>query len=198
MRKLSIIIVNYKTGPMTLDCIEAIKKVIHSVTYEIIVIDNNSEDDSVQLFKNTHNDLKIIELKKNIGYGSAINHGAKIAEGQFLLFLNSDIILTEDFAEFLIDFYHKNTSGILGIKLVGTNHKFQKTFGYFPSPMLIIADHLAWLKKINHRHFKRYAAINSNNPDTQKVDWITGAFMFISKENFERAVQDHEPSLGCL
>ncbi len=185
MKKISIIIVNYKTSQMTLNCITAIIKVINSVPYEIIVVDNNSQDDSVKLFKNMHNNIKVIELHKNLGYGTAINKAIKITSGQFLVFLNSDIVLSEDFSQYLIDFYQKNNAGVLGIKLVGLDGKFQKTFGYFPSPMLIVANHISFLRKINHPHLKRYAAIKSNNPETQKIDWITGAFMFISKENFE-------------
>ena len=182
---LSIIITNYKTGEMTSKCIQSIKDTIKKIDYEIIVVDNNSDDDLVDTIKRNHSDIKIIYLTQNFGYGKANNIGAEKAEGKYLLILNSDIILIDDFSQNLIDFYNKNNSGIIGIKLLNKN-KLQKTFGYFPSPMLIISKEISLLKKLKYKHFHPYAAIKSDNPVTQKVDWITGAFMFISRKNFEK------------
>ncbi|MEJ2055336.1 MAG: glycosyltransferase family 2 protein [Calditrichaceae bacterium] len=181
---LSIVIVNHKTGFMTSECISAVKNIIKSVSYEIIVVDNFSNDDSIEVFESRHNDVKLIGLQKNYGYGTAMNRGVEASCGEYLLLLNSDIILVEDFTEFLIGFYSKHNAGLLGLELHGVKGKFQKTFGVFPSPMLVISNQLSVLRKINHPYFKKYASIKSDNPNTQKVDWITGAFMFLSKKNF--------------
>jgi len=183
---LSIIIVNYKTGEMTSSCIKYIKETIKSVNFEIIVVDNNSADNSVNLIQCQHPEIKIIKTTENLGYGKANNLGIKKSLGKYLLILNSDIILNTDFVKYLIDFYQKYNAGILGIKLITSNQKLLKSFGYFPSPLLIISDGISILNRIKYRHLNRYAAIKSQNPQTQKVDWITGAFMFISKENFNK------------
>lgn len=182
---ISVIIVNYNTGLMTSACVESVKKNIRNATCEIIVVDNNSSDSSTEILSQAHTDITIIRLHENYGYGKAINIAFKKTCGQFILVLNSDILLQNDFSDYLIDFYKRNNAGIIGIKMMKENNKFQKTFGYFPSPMLIISNEVSILRKINHKHFNKYAMIQSANPLTQSVEWITGAFMFISRENFE-------------
>ena len=122
---------------MTNECIKSIKRNIHSVPYEIIVVDNNSKDDSLDLIRSVHRDVKIVQLHENLGYGTAVNEGVKDSNGQFLLFLNSDILITQDYAKDLVEFYSNYNVGIIGIKLLKPSGKVQKTFGYFPLPVLV-------------------------------------------------------------
>lgn len=182
--ELSVIVVNYKTGSMTSRCIDSIKKIIKSVSYEIVIVDNHSCDSSIATLTRDHCDVSIIELAENYGYGKAVNIAFKRTTGEYILVLNSDIVIENDFAAYLINFYHQKRVGVIGIKLL-KNNRFQKSFGYFPSPLLVISNEISVLRKINYRHFNRYAMIQDSVPKTQSVEWITGAFMFISRDNFE-------------
>lgn len=184
MDKLSFIIINYKTPETTLDCIESIKKHIKSIDFEIIVVDNNSEDDSKTIIQSKYQDIKWVSLLRNYGYGYGVNRGFELSEGNYITILNSDIIIKSDYMIDLVKFYKTNDAGLLGVKLILPDQETQRTFGYFPSPMVIIANETSLLGKIKSRHFARYAAIKSKNPETQRVDWVTGAFMFISRDNF--------------
>lgn len=170
---------------MTSRCVGSIRKTIKSVSSEIVVADNHSYDSSIAILRQDHDDISIIELPENYGYGKAINIAFEKTTGDYILALNSDIVVENDFAAYLIDFYKRKRAGVIGIKLL-KNNQFQKSFGYFPSPLLVISNEISVLRKIHHRHFNRYAMIQDCAPPSQRVEWITGAFMFISRDNFER------------
>lgn len=93
--KLSIIIVTWNTANTTLKCTQSIKKYLSGFKYEIIVVDNASDDDTVAKLKK-EGGIVVIENKNNLGFGRANNIGAKIAKGEYLLFLNSDMELIDN------------------------------------------------------------------------------------------------------
>lgn len=93
--ELSIIIVTWNTADITYKCVSTIKRHLHRFNYEIIIVDNGSEDNTI-IKLSKFNDIKIIENKSNLGFSKANNIGVKIAKGDYLLFLNSDMELLDD------------------------------------------------------------------------------------------------------
>ena len=98
---LSIIIPTWNTAEVTKKCIQTIHKYLKDFSYEIIVIDNGSIDNTVEVLSKIK-DLKLIKNKENLGFAKANNQAVKIAIGQVLLFLNSDMELIDNT---LIDMY---------------------------------------------------------------------------------------------
>lgn len=96
---VSIIYVNYFTKDLILDSIRSVKKYTENISYEIIIVDNNTED--LSEIQNSFTDVKILKLPKNEGFGIANNKGAEIASGQYILFLNPDTLLLNN-AVFLL------------------------------------------------------------------------------------------------
>ena len=111
---LSIIIVNFNTKELLSDCIESICNKTEGLSFEIIVVDNASNDGSVEKFS-VDNRIKFIQNEENLGFGRANNIGAKVASGDFLLFLNPDTILDNN-APYIRYNYLKHNSrvGIVG------------------------------------------------------------------------------------
>ena len=106
---VSIIIVNYNTIRLTLDAINSIREKITGIKYEVIVVDNNSSDDSENILKNLYKDEVVyVALSENVGFGRANNEGVKIAKGRNILFLNPDTILLNNAVKELCDFLDKN------------------------------------------------------------------------------------------
>jgi len=104
---LSIIIVNFNTSELTLDCIESVKKNTKNVNYEIIVVNNSDQaEQSKILHQNQPDDILIIDTK-NRGFGTANNAGVKIAKGGYLLLLNSDIKVLDDSIFLMLKFLRK-------------------------------------------------------------------------------------------
>jgi GT2 family glycosyltransferase len=92
---VSIIIVNYN-GKVYLDrCLDSIKRTTSYSDLEVLVIDNNSDDESVNLVREKYPDVKILELSKNVGFARANNLAAKEAKGDLYVFLNNDTIVTK-------------------------------------------------------------------------------------------------------
>ncbi len=181
---LSVIIVNFKTSEVTVECVESLKKHL-TCNYEIIVVDNNSQDNSKKHITNLHQDISWIQLDKNMGYGYAINQGSKNSKGKYLLVLNSDIIILSDFFGDIKKKYCELNAGSIGIKLILPNTKTQNTVSTFPRIINILGDDIRWIRKI--KKFSRYSMSLSLKSDLHKVDWLTGAFMFFSKLNFQKA-----------
>ena len=93
---VSIIIPHLKDKEILDECIKSIIENTNNIKYEIIVVDNNCQDDSIKYIKKTYSEVKIIESKYNRGYAGGCNLGAQHANGEFLFFLNNDTIITKD------------------------------------------------------------------------------------------------------
>ena len=187
---VSIIIVNYNTKQLTLDCLKSIYDHTTEIDFEIIVVDNASSDNSVEAIKATYPLVKVIEPNENLGFGRANNLGAKYAKGEYLFLLNSDTLLIENSIKKLYDFYIENQGklhiGVLGCTLVNKDLNFIHSGGDFPTIWRYIFDNpLRVLNKIfktNKSTFKKF----SYNDTLTKVDMVTGADMFLSKKSFDK------------
>ena len=89
---VSIIIVNYKTVSLILKCLNSIQRLTRKISYEIIVVDNNSNDDFATYIQQQYPKVKCVSLPENMGFGRANNEGVKLAKGRNILFLNPDTI----------------------------------------------------------------------------------------------------------
>lgn len=183
--ELSIIIVSYNTKKITIDCINSIIKSTKNspLNYEIIVIDNNSKDGTVQSIDklcNNYSNIRIIVNNDNIGFAKANNLAVKQARGDCLLFLNSDIIVLNDAVNKLFKFYkqNENTIHFLGGKLFNKNMSSQPSAGpFYTLPIIFVSLFL----KGDYWGLTRYS------PDRlKKVDWISGACILTKKEYYEK------------
>jgi GT2 family glycosyltransferase/peptidoglycan/LPS O-acetylase OafA/YrhL len=108
--KVSVIIVSYNTRDMTLECLQSIVTQTRDVSYEIIVIDNNSSDGSSDAIRRQFPDLKLIALTENVGFARANNLAAKEARGERLLLLNPDTVILDRAIDKLIAFADQTPS----------------------------------------------------------------------------------------
>ncbi|MFA5821114.1 MAG: glycosyltransferase family 2 protein [Candidatus Gracilibacteria bacterium] len=187
--KLSITIVNYNQKYFPSLCLGALKESKFK-DFEVIVCDNHSSDESIQFLRKAakKNEIKLIESKKNLGYGAAHNKAAYEAWGQYVLILNTDITVEAETLGKMVEYMEKHSEvGILGPKLMYHNGTVQpscrRDFKFFD---LIIKR--TFLKKIGKwkRRYNRYLMIDFDHEKTQEVDLITGAFMMMPKKLFEK------------
>lgn len=104
---VSVVIVNYKTPRLTCACIKSIKDFTDGVNFEIIVIDNNSDDGSVDFIQKAHSDVNVIAHHDNAGTSIAYNIGIKAAKGQYILIQNSDTEYYENSIKIALDEYKR-------------------------------------------------------------------------------------------
>src|SRR6266542_5721626 len=108
MLDLSIIIVNYNVKDLLENCINSVLRASKNLATEIIVVDNNSYDNSVEYLRSrfaNENRIKIIESNVNLGFGKANNLGASEASGKYFLILNPDTVVQENTLEKTIHYY---------------------------------------------------------------------------------------------
>lgn len=188
MIDVSIIIINYNTVRLTLNCLESIYKWTSDINFEIVLIDNASTDNSVLLIKEKFPDVILIKSDKNLGFGKANNLGSSNAKGTYLFMLNSDTVLIENSIKYLYNFYKKYENlniGVLGCKLIDDNYEENNSCGYFPT----LNDELnvywfAFLNKLKFCSNNVYKKINLKGIYTN-VEMVSGADMFIAKDNFD-------------
>jgi len=105
---VSVIIVNYNGKPHLEKCLESLMNVDYE-KYEVILVDNNSNDDSLEFVKNVYPSVIIIKLDKNYGFAEPNNIGAKIAKGDFLLFLNNDTKVNPNFIQEMVNVFNQDS-----------------------------------------------------------------------------------------
>lgn len=175
----SLIIVNYNTAQLLKNCLDSIFKSFNDNDFEVIIVDNNSKDDSLKKIEIFGDKIKIIKNNKNYGFGRANNIGAKIAKGEYLFFLNSDTIINNDILGIISETFSQDRKiAVLSPKLILKNGLEQKhAYGNFPGILNIIFGKAGDLK-INSKPSEKKPELNP--------DWVSGAAMIIRKEIFDK------------
>lgn len=174
--KLSIIIVSYNSEEFIKKCISSVLQ--FSSDREVIVFDNASSDKTVSILKNFGSRITLVESKENLGFAKGNNEAAKIAQGEYLLFLNPDTEFFSRGLTKLIEYYQSNKDiGIIAPKLIMGNGQVQPTVKRLPTVAGAFAEYI--LKKRN--------AYSEYIPDLTKptqVDAVYGAAMLIRRDFF--------------
>ena len=135
MVDLSIVIVTYNTKTITYDCIHSIFNSKTKYNFEVILIDNNSEDGTSQFLTTSFPKVKIISLNENVGFSKANNMGIENAKGIYILLLNSDTLLFNESLDDLLSIALKKDYLICSPILLNKDLSFQKSFFNFPNPI---------------------------------------------------------------
>ena len=188
--QVSVIIVNYNTCSDVLNCIRSVIDKTRNGDYEIIVVDNNSTDQSVEKIRSFFPSVRVIACADNLGFGRANNLASSEAKGEYLFFLNPDTILCNNAIEILQDFYESESYkriGVLGGLLLDGNGNPRHSFDSIRHPLKAAGSHvLTFLKKIFALRRNPFKRIKPRYSGEQVVGYITGADLFIRRNIFER------------
>lgn len=188
MMDVSIIIVSFNTKDLLKKCLESLSEHTKGISYEVIVVDNASTDDSVQMVSKNFPEVKLINNKENVGFGKANNQGAKEAKGRYLFFFNSDAYLKDNAVSKLTKFMDKDSQlGALGPLILNPDGSTQQSVGFFPD-LPQVFYWMSFLDDLPGGDFLRPYHVDHDRFYThqQKVDWITGAAMVVRKDVFEK------------
>lgn len=189
---LSIVIVNFNTKELTINCVKSVLKHTKKINYEIIVVDNGSKDGSIGGFKTIKsNRVFPIDNKKNLGFSAGNNAGIKKSKGRYVLLLNSDTVVKDNVLGEMTAWMDKNVEvGIASCALRNEDGSLQGTGGYFPSLIRVIS----WMsiedlplvsrviKPFHPMQTKSFFKDRNFYSKYREFDWLTGAFMFIRRE----------------
>lgn len=177
---VSIILVNYKTKDLTINCIESIYEKTKDLNFEIFVVDNNSDDGSIEAIEEKFSDIKIIKNQENYGFGKANNIAIKVAKGKYIFCLNTDTLLINNAIKNLFDFMEdNNTIGACGGNLYDAQNNPVMCYSDFPN--LWNCTSLSWLiRKVIP------SARNKTVKKVKEVDFVAGADIFFRKDVLDK------------
>ena len=186
---LSIIIVNYNHKYFPRMCVEAVLKSNTDFSYEIIVVDNKSEDESIDYLREADKKgtIRLIESGANLGYGKANNLGVKHAKGEFIVISNPDIFVKQDTMQKMLDHLKKNKKiGILAPRLRYYNGKIQESCRRYMTFLDLVIKRTP-LKKIPtfKKRLDHYLMNDFDHNKTQSVDLVTGAYFMMKKAVYD-------------
>ncbi|HJS53633.1 MAG TPA: glycosyltransferase family 2 protein [Chitinophagaceae bacterium] len=186
---LSIIIVNYNAKRLIGQCVASVKKAATRINHEIIIIDNNSADGSKEYLPATFKEVTFIFNNENAGYAKACNQGFKISSGNYILFLNPDTTLSETCLADGISFLKTHDeAGAIGVRMLDAKGKFLKESKRgIPSPATSFYKLFGATALFPHsgtfaKYYQGHLPEKENNP----VEVLSGAFMMIKREAFEK------------
>ena len=188
--KLSVIIVNYNVKYFLEQCLLSVFKALEGIEGEVIVVDNNSVDGSVEMVRRKFPLISLIVNNFNEGFSKANNKGIRLSKGEYVLLLNPDTVVEEDTFRKVIKFMDEHTdAGALGVKMIdGSGNFLPESKRGLPTPAVAFYK-ISGLAKLfpRSRTFGKYHLSYLRQDEINKVDVLSGACMFIRKSALDKA-----------
>lgn len=176
--KLSIVILNYKVPYHLLLCLKSVEKALQNIDAEIIVVDNDSQDESADLVKTHFPDVILIQNQTNEGFSRGNNRGVKVVKGEYLCLLNPDTVVAETTFENLLKFAEKHPDfGAIGPRLIdGTGNFLPESKRNFPTPKIAFQKFLG--------NGENYYAHHLKEEETGNTPVLTGACLLMKTSRY--------------
>lgn len=185
---VSIIIVNWKVKALLKKCLDSLLVYKNNYNLEIFIVDNNSQDGSVEMINSDYPQVKLLALPKNIGFGAANNLAIKDAKADYIFLLNPDTEITADFFVKIFEYMENNPAvGIVGPKIKNDDASQQPSVRREPD---LLSQILILLKLknvlVDNKLLNKYLFKDFDYNKVQTVDQIMGAAMFIRRSVFDK------------
>ncbi len=187
---LSIIIVNYNVKHFLEQCLMSVRKALQDIESEVIIVDNNSVDGSVQMLQEKFlAEITLIANTDNPGFSKANNQGIHISTGKYILLLNPDTVVEENTFRICIDFMEKHPeAGALGVKMIDGSGKFlPESKRGFPTPAVSFYK-IFGLSALFPRSktFGKYHLSYLDKDENHAIEILAGAYMFMRKAALDK------------
>jgi len=181
---LSIIIVNYKSWSVLRKCINSFSEFPPTMNYEIIIVDNDSQDGQLDMFNVEFPEIKFLKNSGNHGFSNGCNFGASKAKGQYLLFLNPDIIVkdSQSINEMFNYAVNNPDTGITSCRRISEKGKIEREISILN--LWLISG---WMRALYKLRF--YKALSIKYPINAKLyhpDWVSGSVVLIKTDLFNK------------
>ncbi len=186
---LSIIIVNYNVRQFLENALTSLLRALEGLQGEIFVVDNASDDGSVEMIREKFSGVRLIASPTNLGFARANNLALREATGRHLLLINPDTIVQEDTLRVMTDFLDRNPDvGLAGCTILNPDGSLQLACRRsFPTPWVAFTK-ITGLSTLfpRSRLFGRYNLTYLNPAESYEVEAISGSFMVITRAAYER------------
>lgn len=189
--KLSIIINHHRTTETLLKCLDALKREIKTVEYEIIVTDSEAEEGMAGLISRKYPDVLYVGNLKNAGFSKIVNPAIEKARGDYFFIINADIILKNEKSLIdMIDYLEKREdAGVVGPKLLNIDGSIQQSYFREYTPLTILARRTLFGKtSFGKKYLDRFSYKDKTGGlnEPLKVDWLMGSALLLERKRFEK------------
>lgn len=179
--KLSIVVVNWHTPKLTMDCIRSIYQFKPSCSFEVILVNNGYNGLEEEDLRSFHN-LKIIMTGSNLGFSKANNLGIYNTNGDFILLLNSDTVLLENSFDPMLAYMDQNEHvGALGPREVDGEKRYRLSCGAFPTFFSEVRRKI-WHYRLSINDYSFRDLLDSQHAMVKDVDWVSGSCMMLRRK----------------
>ncbi len=181
---VTIVIVSYNTRELTLNCLHSIYEQTKNISFEVIVVDNASSDDSTEAIKKTFPKVSLVENPKNLGFAAANNQGIRQAKGRYVLLLNSDTRVLEGAIDKSVGFADSHPeAGVVGCRTLSPDGSLQYNCFMFPSLLNLVISMTRLSKGFSKNRFFGRVRLTWWDYDTvREVDVVAGCFMLVRRQ----------------
>ncbi len=192
--RLSIIIVNWNVKELLAECLSSIEREtkLFPEDYEILVVDNDSKDGSVETVRKEFPGVRLIANEENLGFGAGCNIGFSESKGKFIMLLNPDTEIKDNGIDrMLAKFEETSDAGVMGFRLMNKDGSFQRASGGALPSLGNMAWNYIFLNKVLPDSWAPEALYLEGDPEgTLEVGWVSGASMFIRREAVGNTIFD--------
>ncbi len=189
MTDVSVVIVSYESRELLGHCLAALAADAgRTAGTEVIVVDQASADGTAAWLAAEHPEVRLVALEENVGFGAGNNRGAAIAEGRWLLLLNSDAYVRAGAIDELVRFAGARSAiGVAGPRLLWPDGRLQRSCRRFPTVFRLATEYL-YLRKLapRSRILNGFYCGDFDHGEPRRVDWLTGACLLVRRDLFER------------
>ncbi len=185
---LTVQIVNWNAREHLRQSLRSILDAPPRVPYEIIVLDNASQDGSVQMLEKEFPEVRLLVSEQNLGFSRGHNLIAKGAQGKYLFLLNPDTIVLPGALDLLVDYAENHPEvGIIGPKILNPDGSLQYSCRRFPNPTAALFRNTPLGKMFpNNPYTRDYLMTDWDHNSEREVDWVSGAALFIRRDLYEQ------------
>lgn len=185
---VSVVVITYNCWHHLQRCLRSVYDKVQGCSMEVIVIDNNSVDGTLENLRAEFPQITLIDNPRNLGVARARNQGIEIAGGRYVLILDADVeIASDDFVSLISYMDGHRRVGILGCTLVSEEGEIHPSARTFPRPVHVV------LRRLSYRGLVRDSAILSRHhladwdrKQPKRVDMVEGAFQLIRRSAIEQ------------
>jgi len=172
---VSIVIVSYNVADLLQKCLSSVKRET-SCEYDIIIVDNNFSDDSVDMIRKHHAEVMLIENQTNLGFARANNQAFMRGKGRYIFMLNPDSIILGNAVNKLVQFMEDHPeAGACSPKILNPEGSLQPNCHHFPTIAMRLAEHFQLSRRYTKsRWFGREFMTYWDYREVRGVDWIMG------------------------
>lgn len=181
LTELTVSIVSYNTRDFLDRCLDSIYRNTSGIAFEVIVVDNASNDDSVAMLEREFPQVRLIANADNRFFTRAHNQSLSIARGRYFLILNSDTEVPPETLSKLVRFLEENRNvGAVGCRELRTDGTLELTGSTFSSPWIEMLEHtvLSSVPRLRSPS-RRYRMVNWSRATSRDVDVLTDCFLMV-------------------